>query len=193
MKKVTRFFTLLIILTITFSMMCTAQGYRERRDQPEKLMDIVGVKPGMIVGEAGAGDGYLSFHLSRRVGNEGRVYANDINRRALQSLDKRREREGVTNITTVIGEIADPLYPVKDLDMILMIYAFHDFTEQEEWLRNAKKYLKPTASIVIFDREDSHTNLSKEYVSSLGENAGYKLTHYENFHSGLYIFILQMK
>ena len=193
MKKAARYFTHLVCITIVISLSCTAQSYRDRRDQPEKLMDIAGVKSGMIVGEAGAGDGYLSFHLSRRVGEKGRVYANDISRRALQRLNDRSQREGVTNITTVIGEIADPLYPVNDLDMIVMINAFHDFTEQTEWLRNAKKYLKPAAPIVIFDREDSHTNLSKEYVTSLGGEAGYKLTHYEQFHSGLYIYILHMK
>jgi ubiquinone/menaquinone biosynthesis C-methylase UbiE len=156
-------------------------------------MDIVGVKPGMIIGEAGAGDGYLSFHLSRRVGERGRVYANDISRRELQRLNDRCEREGVTNITTVIGETADPLYPVNDLDMIVMIYAFHDFTEKTEWLRNAKKYIKPTAAVVIFDGQDSHTNLSKENVASMADNAGYELTHFERFHSGLYIYILNLK
>ncbi|NQT80152.1 MAG: class I SAM-dependent methyltransferase [Candidatus Aminicenantes bacterium] len=193
MKKTTRCFTLLVSTICVLSLLCAAQSRRDLRDKPEKLMDIVGVKPGMIIGEAGAGDGYLSFHLSRRVGAGGRVYANDINRRALQRLNDRCEREGVTNITTVTGKIADPLYPVNDLDMIVMIYAFHDFTEKTEWLRNAKKYIKPSAPVVIFDDQDSHTKLSKEYVATLADDAGYNLTHFEKFHNGLYIYILHLK
>ena len=193
MKRTARIIPILLSLTILFPLFCTAQTYRERRDQPEKLMDIVGVKPGMVVGEAGAGDGFLTFFLSRRVGDSGHVYANDISTRALNRLNNRKEREGLTNITTVVGEVADPLYPVSDLDMILMIFAFHDFTQKADWLRNAKPYLKPDAPIVIFDNEDSHTGMSREYITNLAEETGYELTHYERFHSGLYIFVLHKK
>ena len=116
-----------------------AQSRRDKRDQPEKLLDIAGVKPGMSVGEAGAGSGYFTFHISRRVGDRGKVYANDIDESSLQNLTDRCEREGVENIETVLGEIADPCFPVSDLDMVTMLYAFHDFTEKEQWLRNVKK------------------------------------------------------
>jgi len=66
-----------------------AQDSREQRDQPEKLLDVAGVKPGMIIGEAAAGDGYLTFFLSRRVGASGRIYANDIDPGSLRHLEDR--------------------------------------------------------------------------------------------------------
>ena len=112
------------------SLSASAQDSREQREQPEKLLDVAGVKPGMIVGEAGAGDGFLTFFLSRRVGASGRVYANDIDLGSLRRLDDRSRREGASNITTVLGKVDDPLFPVKELDLVTMIWAFHDFAER---------------------------------------------------------------
>ncbi len=148
--------SIIVFIVIFGAILClafigSAQSRRDKRDQPEKLMDIAGVKPGMSIGEAGAGRGYLTFHLSRRVGEIGQIYANDIDEKSLQYITDRCEREGVKNIETVLGEIADPYFPVTDLDMVVMIYAFHDFTKKEAWLKNVKKYMKMDASLVIFD------------------------------------------
>ena len=128
----------------------SAQDSREQREQPEKLLDIAGVRPGMIVGEAGAGDGFLTFFLSSRVGPSGHVYANDIDPNSLDRLNERKRREGADNITTVLGKVDDPLFPAKNLDLVTMIWAFHDFTDRVAWLKNARKYLKP-----IFDSSKS--------------------------------------
>ena len=170
-----------------------SQSRRDKRDQPEKLMDIAGVKPGMSIGEAGAGRGYLTFHLSRRVGDMGRIYANDIDKKSLRYIIDRCEREGVKNIETILGEIADPCFPVIDLDMVIMLYAFHDFTEKEAWLKNVKKYMKRDASLVIFDGQDAHTGMSKELVSNLGRSAGFQLLKHDRLHGGLWVYVLRIK
>ena len=62
------------------------------RQQPEKIMDVIGLKPGMVVGEIGAGDGRFTVHLAKRVGPVGRVFANDIDDRALAELRDRVNR-----------------------------------------------------------------------------------------------------
>jgi len=155
-------------------------------------MDTVGVKPGMIIGEAGAGRGYLTFKLSKRVGDEGKIYANDIDKSVLRAIENRCKREGVGNITTVVGEVEDPLFPETALDMIIMLHAFHDFTKKVEWLKNAKKYMKESASLVIIDRHDSHTRLNKERVQELGKEAGYLLAQYETFLSSDYIYVFKI-
>ncbi len=94
----------------------------------EKAMDAIGVIPGMIVGEAGAGDGYFTFPLLGRVGARGVVYANDIDRLALARLRARGEREGYLNVHTVVGVVDDPLFPRRDLDMVVVVHALHDFS-----------------------------------------------------------------
>jgi ubiquinone/menaquinone biosynthesis C-methylase UbiE len=193
MKKSQFTIGLFLSVLLFFSAMDGAQNkYRDQNDKPEILMDIAGVKPGMIIGEAGAGRGYLTFFLSRRVGENGKIYANDIDKRDLQALEQRREREGVNNIQVVLGDVADPNFPVNDLDMIVMLRAFHDFTEKEAWLGNVKKYLKPDAPLVIFDCQDTHTGMSEELVSRLGKSAGFELVQATLLHNGIWAYILKI-
>jgi ubiquinone/menaquinone biosynthesis C-methylase UbiE len=121
----------------------------------DRAMDAVGVAPGMVVGEAGAGDGYFTLPMARRVGAAGEVYANDISRRALDELRSNARREKLDNIHIVQGETNDPLFPRRDLELVVIVHAFHDFSQPVEWLRNVRKYLRPGATVAIIDRDPS--------------------------------------
>ena len=121
-------FTRFLILIAAFVVFCPLlqADVRDKHHQPDKVMDVVGVKPGMVIGEVGAGNGYFTFHLSRRVGDSGKIYANDISSRALTSLSRKCDEEGITNIETIVGEVEDPLLPDDELDMVFIVNAFHD-------------------------------------------------------------------
>ena len=119
----------------------------------ERAMDTAGVAPGMVVGEAGAGDGYFTLPMARRVGPAGAVYANDISARALDRLASNARREGLANIQAVVGGVDDPRFPRQDLELVVIVHAFHDFSQPVEWLRNVRKYLKPGAAVAIIDRD----------------------------------------
>jgi ubiquinone/menaquinone biosynthesis C-methylase UbiE len=121
----------------------------------ERAMDAVGVAPGMVVGEAGAGDGYFTLPMARRVGAAGAVYANDISRRALDQLQSNARRERLDNVHTVEGATDDPRFPRRDLELVVIVHAFHDFSQPVEWLRNVKQYLRPGASVAVIDRDPS--------------------------------------
>ncbi|MFZ5516941.1 MAG: class I SAM-dependent methyltransferase [Candidatus Zhuqueibacterota bacterium] len=151
----TRFFiALCLILFAALPESLIAQNeYRDRMQRPEAIMDTVGIKPGMVIGEAGAGDGYLTFWLARRVGETGKIYANDINEKSLRKIEDRSKRERISNIRTVVGDVDDPLFPVKDLDLVIMLMAFHDFEQPVQWLNNLTHYLKSGARLVIVDKD----------------------------------------
>lgn len=119
----------------------------------ERAMDIAGIAPGMVVGEAGAGDGYFTLPMARRVGPSGAVYANDISRRELDKLQAEARRDRLDNIHIVEGDVDDPRFPRRDLELIVVVHAFHDFSRPVEWLRNATQYLRPGAAIAIIDRD----------------------------------------
>jgi len=165
---------------------------RDQETQPERLLERIGVKPGMMIGEAGAGGGYLTFHLARKVGPQGHVYANDIDGRALEVLRERQAWEDLANITTVLGEANDPLFPAQSLDMIVMIYAYHEFADKVAWLKNARKYLRPGASIAILEHTDDRDRvIPPEEVGQEARQAGLELTLFEEFVPRLNIFILK--
>jgi ubiquinone/menaquinone biosynthesis C-methylase UbiE len=154
---------------------------RETWQSPERIMDVAGVTAGMRVGEAGAGEGYLTFHLARRVGDRGVVYANEISEADLEIIRERARREGVANIVTVLGKVEDPQFPEKDLDMVIMVYVLHHLDEPVEFLRNLESYLKPGAPVVIVekntdtDRSYAPQFMSRSQIVDTIEEAGYEL------------------
>ena len=183
----------LLIIALVLSSLCLAQtSRRDKYIQPEKVMKAIGVKKGMVIGEAGAGRGYLTFKLSKKVGKTGRIYANDINKKVLQSIESQCKKEQINNITTVVGGVTDPLFPVKNLDMIIMINAFHDFEKKNEWLENVKQYMKQGAPLVIIEGHDDHTKLNKKIMIEIGDKAGYKLVQYETFLPEDFVYVFKL-
>jgi SAM-dependent methyltransferase len=147
----------------------------------ERAMDAAGVGPGMTVGEAGAGDGYFTLPMARRVGSAGAVYANDISRRVLDSLAANAKREQLANVHAVEGAIDDPLFPRKDLDLVVVVHDFHDFSRPVEWLVNAKKYLRPEGAVVIIDVDPTQGNRdshfwTRERILEYAASAGFEKT-----------------
>jgi ubiquinone/menaquinone biosynthesis C-methylase UbiE len=152
----------------------------------DRAMDAIGVAPGMVVGEAGAGEGYFTLPMARRVGPEGAVVANDISRKALRELEQRGVKEGLTNVQTVVGESADPLFSRRDLQLVVVVHAFHEFDRPVEWLVNLKKYLRPGASLAIIDRDPDRGASShfwpKDRILRHTDEAGYELARaFEDF------------
>ncbi len=145
----------------------------------EAAMDAIGLQPGMVVGEAGAGSGYFTLPMARRVGKAGMVYANDIDRRSLASLQSRAKSDGLVNVQTVVGEVDDPLFPRKDLELIVVVHAFHDFDRPVEWLVNARKYLRPGAAVAIIDEDPENGGgshfWSRSRITGYASKAGYTL------------------
>lgn len=118
-----------------------------KREAWDKILDIAGVKPGMIIGEVGAGEGIFSITLTERIGENGKIYANDIDEESLEILEKKAFK----NVETVLGGTDDPDFPVHDLDLVIMRSVFHDLENPLSMMENIKKYLKPDAPLVVLE------------------------------------------
>ncbi len=128
-----------------------------RRQPAGQVLDIAGIRPGMIVGEIGAGRGRYSVQIAQRVGEQGKVYANDIDAGALQFLKERCRRNGIANIETVLGKVDDPLFPRTGLDMIFMVWTYHMMEKPVEMLKSMASYLKPGATVVMVEPVPAET------------------------------------
>jgi ubiquinone/menaquinone biosynthesis C-methylase UbiE len=164
---------------------------------PEKVMDAIGLKPGMITAEIGAGQGRYVMQLAHRVGNDGKVYAEDINAEALRHLEQRCTRFGIENVETVLGEVKDPKLPDNRLDLIFIISSYHHFEDPVELLRKAKPSLKPTGVLAIGEwvrREGERgEGTSPETMEAQMKEAGYRLERTETFlkDNNLYIYLFR--
>jgi 2-polyprenyl-3-methyl-5-hydroxy-6-metoxy-1,4-benzoquinol methylase len=144
-KKISFIVVALIVSSSPPAALCQSLSFEETL---EKMMDIAGVKPGMIIGEIGSGGGPFTFRLAERVGKDGKIYANDIDQKALDSINKKN----IQNIETVLGDINDPVFPEKNLDMVIMRSVFHDLENPLSMLENLKGYLKPNAPLVVIEQ-----------------------------------------
>jgi SAM-dependent methyltransferase len=133
----------------------------------------------MKIGEAGASYGYFTFKMSKRVGNKGLVFANDIDKNALALIEERCKAEKIANIKTVLGAVEDPLFPEKDLDMVVVFDCLFEFSNPAGWMRNTLKYLKPGGQLVIVDPDpvkigSTEHFLSREQVIDFAAESGYE-------------------
>lgn len=194
-----KIFLVFFIFLFLPSHLLWGQYDRETWQPPEQIMDSIGVKPGMIIGEAGAGRGYFTFYLASRVGVKGKVYANDISNSSLDEIQSRSKRENITNIITVSGETEDPLFPQKNIDMIVMVYVLHEIERPVEFMGNLQKYIKPDAQLVIIERktntDSSHYPpfMTKKQISDMMEKTSYKLERIETFLPNDNIYIYKLK
>jgi len=169
---------------------------RDTWQKPGKVLEVVGVKPGMVIGEPGAGKGYFTFKLARKVGPTGKIYANDIIKKYLDSIKKKTRKEGLTNIVTVKGKVTDPLFPRGQLDMVFMCYVLHHLTQPVAFLKNLRPGLKPNAPVVILEQDPGKTNSTtghfwkQEKILETVKAAGYKLDRIETFlpRDNIYIY-----
>jgi predicted methyltransferase len=119
-------------------------------------MDAIGVAEGSKVAELGAAGGWFTLQLAERVGPNGRVYAEDIQRAMLDGISRRMLSENLSNVTTVLGTPSDPHLP-PGLDAALINDAFHEMDVEEDptlvvtLLRNVAQSLKPQGRLGIVD------------------------------------------
>jgi len=164
---------IVLILILLFTALSLGQvGDEQNRDdwqQPERIMDSVGVKTGMKIGEIGAGEGYFTFKLANRVGKEGLIYANDISDKKLDKLQEHLKHQNISNVRVVKGNEDDPLFRETALDMIIMVYVFHDLSDPVKLMQNAKRYLSPGAPVVIVDRDPDRYGRWRSHFMSRSE------------------------
>ncbi len=116
--RLTRFLILAVFLAV-FAFGASAQSelsdYWEKADNerqpPDQVMDALGIKPGMVIGEVGAGRGRYTVLLASRVGPAGKVYAEDINSSSLDYLRERLKKAEISNTEVILGEVNDPSFP----------------------------------------------------------------------------------
>jgi SAM-dependent methyltransferase/ketosteroid isomerase-like protein len=133
-----------------------------KRQPPVKIMDAIGAAPGRVIGEIGAGTGRMTLWLAERVGPSGKVYANDIDKENLEGLRKRGDREGFTNIETILGEVENPKLPAGELDVAFMINVYHHLDFPLPLIRNIIPSLKPSGVLAIVECDPDKVDWGKE-------------------------------
>lgn len=129
---------------------------RDDWNKPDVIMDALGVADGATVADLGAGGGWFTIRLARRVGPNGVVYAEDIQPQMIEAINRRLQHEGVSNVRTVMGTSTDPHLPLG-LDAVLIVDAYREMDEpaRPDVIRtlftNVAAALKPQGRVGVVD------------------------------------------
>ncbi|MFC2119395.1 class I SAM-dependent methyltransferase, partial [Bacteroidota bacterium] len=149
-----------------------------RLQPPEDVMNAIGIKQGMVVAEIGAGRGRYVVQLAVRVGKNGKVYAEDIDKAALNHLKARCEKGNLKNVETIIGNTDNPKLPKGKMDLIFIISSYHHFEDPVTLMKNARESLKSGGHVAIGEW-NTQSGTSPEKLESQMKSAGYKLERIE--------------
>jgi predicted methyltransferase len=156
---------------------------RDERLQINRVMDMLGIRPGKNVADIGAGSGWFTVRAARRVTASGTVYAVDINPEAIHYIDQRAKKEQLQNVKTILSNADDPQLPGNIIDAVLLLKTYHEVAHPVVLLTNLRASLKPGARIGVIDRKGNGENhgVGKDVVVREAAQAGYELRDSQDF------------
>ena len=159
---------------------------RAERLHVNRVMDVLGIAPGKIVADIGAGSGWFTVRAARRVGEAGVVYAVDINPEAVRYIGGRAQKENLHNVKTILSKADDPLLPPDSVDAVLLLKTYHEVADPVALLRNLRPALRPGAKVGVIDRNGNGEDhgVGREVVLREAKEAGYRLLEQYDFVKG---------
>ena len=156
---------------------------RDWEESPEQMLDTLDLRPGQTVADVGAGVGYLTLRIAKRVAPDGKVYGVDVQREMLVRLRKNAAKAKLSNVATVLGTESDPKLPAGQIDVIVMVDVYHELSQPQAMLQNMKKALSASGRLVLVEyrKEDPSIPIRLEHkmsaleVQAEVEAEGYRL------------------
>jgi ubiquinone/menaquinone biosynthesis C-methylase UbiE len=168
----------------------SARQQETARDVWQRVPEIFGamaVAPGAIVADVGAGDGFLTVRLARAVGSAGRVFAIDVDDRAIERLRARVAEEALTNVTVIKSDPSDPHLSAQSLDAAVIVNAYHEMVDHQAMLHALRAALKPDGRLIIVepmsdkqlkntrDQQTKVHEIAAAFVEQEARDAGFRI------------------
>jgi len=170
---------------------------RDAWQRPDQIMDAIGIADGAKVADLGAGGGWFTIRLARRVGPNGVVYAEDIQPQMIEAITRRVQREGLRNVQTILGAADDPRLPEGRVDAVLIVNVYNEMEDPVALLRNVARALAPKGrlGVIDFTRDGwgpgppMEERVDPDRIVGDAEQAGLRLVKRETFLRYQYLLI----
>lgn len=163
---------------------------RDTWQKPDQIMDSLGIADGARVADVGAGGGWFTVRLARRVGPNGLVLAEDVQAEMLEAIKRRAAKENLHNVHTIQGSPTDPMLPAGSLDAVLLVEAYQEIQNgnPQVFLENVRAALKDGGRVGVVDYKKAGggpgpdtPRPDPETVVQVAERAGLRLVKRESF------------
>ena len=156
-------------------------------EMKRRVVETLRLRPGDTAADVGCGDGFYTIPLARFLGPSGKVYAEDIDDKALYKLKQNLIEEHLENVEVEKGLPDDPKLPIDTLNAALIVNAYHEMTAHEAMLRHTLAALKPGGTFVLMegiwdsreaqsrDEQIKHHQLAPQVAKQEVEKAGFEI------------------
>ena len=144
---------------------------RDSEEATSRAVEALDLKPGMVVADVGAGSGYYTVRMARKVGPTGKVFATDIQAGMIDIIKRRLSVERVENVVPVLGAPDDPRLPAAALDLALMVDVYHELAAPQVFARRLRESLKPDGRLVLIEyrKEDPRVPIQEVHKMSVDQ------------------------
>jgi len=158
---------------------------RDEWQQPERVIADLALKPGAAVADIGCGSGYFTFPIARAVGATGKVFAVDIDEKAVKEVEERAGRQGAPHVRAIHSEPTDTKLAAASVDVALLCDVLHHVPRDQRLplVRDIVRALKPAGYLFIIDWRKSRdvpfdpyeVLIPRDDLLKLAEDAGLSL------------------
>jgi ubiquinone/menaquinone biosynthesis C-methylase UbiE len=173
---------------------------RDEWQQPERVMDALGIADGAHVADIGAGGGWFTIRLAKRVGPNGKVYAEDVQQPMIEAIRRRVEREGLANVQPILGGFVDTRLPAGDVHAALLVGLYPQIGDPVGLLKSVRTALAPNGRLGVIDFKPGQfgpgpddNRVAPETIIRDADAAGLRLVRHETFLRYQYLLIFAAK
>jgi len=164
---------------------------RDKWQQPERIIAATGIGVGGIIADIGCHEGYMTVKFAARVGENGKVYAVDVNNYRLDRLRDYLEDQEILNVEVIKGDYDNPKLPADILDVVFILDTYHEMDEYKSMLGHIRKSLKPGGKLVIIEpiatdreswsrsRQTGRHEIAIRYVEEELKESGFRISQRE--------------
>ncbi len=171
---------------------------RDAWQKPDEVIRALALPPGAKVADVGAATGYFTVRLARAVPS-GRVFGVDVEASMVKYLEERAQKEGLGNVTGVVGGTSSPNLP-EAVDLVLLVDTYHHVGDRPAYFRGVAKSLRPGGRVAIIDFRrgqpmgppDEHKVPADQVKAELAE-AGYTLVAEHGFLPNQHFVVFAVK
>ena len=116
-----------------------------------RVIDSLGLQPGHVVADIGAGDGYFVPSLATAVGPTGRVFAVEVEDHLVRRLERQAQVEDLANVEVILGELDDPRLPARGVDLVFLCNTYHHIERRTDYFAALRADLKPGGRVAVID------------------------------------------
>jgi len=133
---------------------------REGEEKPSLILDELEVEKDDVLADIGAGSGYFSFLLAPLV-PDGKVIAEDIQPEMIDFIEGKKKLKKVANVETLLGTVEDTKLPADQVDLVILVDAYHEFSHPREMMESVVEGLKSGGRVVLLEYrgEDPSINI----------------------------------